>query len=605
MFAQANSEHCRHKIFNAELRHRRRAAAAVAVPDDPQQHRGEPRRRALRVQRQRRGDRRAASRRASSPTRTRGVYGATREPVHILMKVETHNHPTAISPFPGAATGSGGEIRDEGATGRGGQAEGRARPASRVSNLRLPGALRPWEATTTASPTRIASRARHHARGAARRRRLQQRVRAPEPVPATSAPSSSRSPGPAGREVRGYHKPIMLAGGFGNIRARARARRREIPPGAPIVVLGGPGDADRARRRRGVVDGVGRLARGSRFRLRAAGQRRDAAALPGGHRPLLGARRREPDRLDPRRGRGRALERAARARERQRARRDASSCARSRATSRACRRSRSGATRRRSATCSRSRPSRLARVRGAVPRASAVRTPCVGHATADGALVARRRALRRAPIDHAAGGAARQAAQDDRAAPSSGASAPRALRSLARSTLREAARRVLRLPTVADKTFLITIGDRTVGGMVARDQMVGPVAGAGRRRRRHRRPAFDGFTGEAMAMGERAPARAARRGGLGAHGGRPRRSPTSRRRRSRASSDVKLSANWMAAAGHPGEDARLYDAVRAVGAELCPALGIAIPVGKDSMSMRTVWEDGGERAPSRRRCRSS
>jgi phosphoribosylformylglycinamidine synthase len=159
--------------------------------------------------------------------------------------------------------------------------------------------------------------------------------------------------------------------------------------------------------------------------------------------------------------------------------------------------------------------------------------------------------------------------------------------------LGEAVARVLRFPAVADKSFLITIGDRTVTGLVCRDQMVGPwqvpvsdVAVT--------TTSFDVYTGEAMAMGERAPlavlnAPASGRMAVGealtniaaAH--------------IEKIGDVKLSANWMAAAGHPGEDARLYDTVRAVGMELCPALGVAIPVGKDSLSMKTVWEEGGER----------
>jgi phosphoribosylformylglycinamidine synthase len=155
----------------------------------------------------------------------------------------------------------------------------------------------------------------------------------------------------------------------------------------------------------------------------------------------------------------------------------------------------------------------------------------------------------------------------------------------------EATLRVLRLPTVADKTFLVTIGDRSVGGLVVRDQMVGPhqvpVADAA-----VTATSFEDFTGEAMAIGERPPialidAAASARMAVGEALTNIASAPIARL------SDVKLSANWMAAAGHPGEDARLYDAVRAVGADLCPALGIAIPVGKDSMSMRTVWEEQG------------
>ena len=520
------------------------------------------------------------------PIRRRGVYGATREPVHILMKVETHNHPTAISPFPGAATGSGGEIRDEGATGRGGKPEG---GADRLLGVEPAPARRACGRGRSdhGKPDRIACALDIMIDGPLGGAAFNNEFGRPN-LCGYFRTFELEVDGPGGREVRGYHKPIMIAGGFGNVRAE-HVQKGEIPPGAPIVVLGGPGDADRPRRRRGVVGGVGRLARGSRLRLGAARQRRDAAALPGGDRSLLGARRRQPDPLDPRRRRRRAVERAARAGARQPAAARASSCARSRATSRACRRSRSGATRRRSATCWRIAPERLARVRGAVrARALPVRRgrpapPTTASWSVDDALL-RRQARSTCRSQVLLG----KPPQDDPRRRRACAPRRRAVRDRRRSTLREAAPRVLRLPTVADKTFLITIGDRTVGGLVARDQMVGPwqvpVADAA-----VTATGFDVTTGEAMAMGERTPVALLDAAASARHGGGRGDHQHRLARQSRASPTSSCRPTGWRAAGHPGEDARLYDAVRAVGVELCPALGIAIPVGKDSMSMRTAW----------------
>ena len=233
------------------------------------------------------------------------------------MKVETHNHPTAISPFPGAATGSGGEIRDEGATGRG------ARPKAgltgfSVSNLRLPGAVRPWE-KDHGKPERIASA-------------LEIMIEAP--LGGAAFNNEFGRPNLAGyfrtfeleverdgqRRVYGYHKPIMVAGGVGNVRS-ADVQKTDIPAGAALIVLGGPamliglGGGAASSLASGVFAG------GSRFRVRATRQRRDAAPLPGSDRSLRRARRRQSDPLDPRRRRGRHLERAARAGARQRPRR--------------------------------------------------------------------------------------------------------------------------------------------------------------------------------------------------------------------------------------------------------------------------------------------
>ena len=233
MFAQANSEHCRHKIFNADW-----SSTASAQPQSlfamiRHTHAASPRRHGRRLRRQRGGDRRRDACAASIRMRT-GRYAAHAEPTHILMKVETHNHPTAIAPFPGAATGSGGEIRDEGATGRG------AKPKAgltgfTVSHLRLPGLPQPWEKPTTASPSRIASALDIMLEG---------------PIGGASFNNEFGRPNLLGYfrtfeqevdgEVRGYHKPIMIAGGVGNIRADHTAKRA-LPDGALLVHLGGPG----------------------------------------------------------------------------------------------------------------------------------------------------------------------------------------------------------------------------------------------------------------------------------------------------------------------------------------------------------------------------
>ena len=414
MFAQANSEHCRHKIFNAEF---------VVDGERQPQSLFQMIRRSTEAspggvlsayKRQRRRDRRARRAAASSPIRRPASTARTREPMHILMKVETHNHPTAISPFPGAATGSGGEIRDEGATGRGAQPEG---GADRLHGLEPAHARRARArgSATTASPTRIASALDIMIDGPLGGAAFNNEFGRPQPgglLPHLRARGRADRPGGA---VRGYHKPIMLAGGLGNVRAE-HVQKGDDPGGRGARRARRAGDADRPRRRRGVVARVGRVARGPRFRLGAARQRRDAAALPGGDRSLLGARRRQPDPVDPRRRRRRPVERAARAGARQPAAARASSCARSRPTSPACRRSSSGATRRRSATCWRSPPSGWPTFAALCARE---RCPyaVVGRATDDGRLAGRRRACSATrPIDLPLERAARQAAADDRGA---------------------------------------------------------------------------------------------------------------------------------------------------------------------------------------------
>ena len=583
MFAQANSEHCRHKIFNAEIvldGERQPMSLFQMIRNSTEQSPTG----VLSAYHDNAAVIAGSTAGRFAPDPATGVYAASVEPAHIQIKVETHNHPTAISPFPGAATGSGGEIRDEGATGRG------ARPkvgltGFSVSNLRLPDAVRPWE-RDFGKPSRIASALDIMIEAPLGGAAFNNEFGRPN-VCGTFRTYELEVDGPNGREVRGYHKPIMLAGGLGNIRA-SQVEKGKIPPGAPLVVLGGPAmliglgggaassmasgaseenldfasvqrdNPEMQRRCQEVIDrcvalgdaspiisihdvGAGGLSnalpelvndsgRGARFALR------DIPSDEPGLSPLelwcneaqeryvLGI---APDRL---------------------------------ATF--------------EALCARER----------CPRA------VVGHATDDGRLVLDDALLGDRPIDLPLsvllGKPPRTVLKANRLA---GRQKPF---STAAVDLAEAARRVLRLPTVADKSFLITIGDRTVGGMVSRDQMVGPwqvpVADAA-----VTTTGFDVTTGEAMAMGERAPvalldAAASARLAIGEAITNIASAPIARL------SDVKLSANWMAASGHPGEDARLHDAVRAAGVELCPALGIAIPVGKDSMSMKTTWTDGGQ-----------
>ena len=582
MFAQANSEHCRHKIFNAswvidgkprdETLFGMIRASHRATPDG-----------VLSAYRDNAAVLSGQDVKRFFPDPATGVYASHAETAHIQIKVETHNHPTAISPFPGAATGSGGEIRDEGATGRGAKPKAGLCGFS-VSNLRIPGFEQPWE-TDHGKPARIASALEIMIDGPLGAAAFNNEFGRPnlcgyfrtyeEAVPCTH-----------GLELRGYHKPIMIAGGYGNIR-EAHVHKRDIPPGAPIVVLGGPamliglgggaassvssgasaqaldfasvqrGNPEMQRRCQEVIDrcwaqgdanpilsihdvGAGGLsnalpelvndsARGGRFELRAVPNDEPGMSPmqvwcnESQERYVLAV---DPERIEEFK-----------------------------------------------ALCERER----------CPYA------VLGEATAEQDLVLGDGYFDNTPIDMPL--------------PLLLGKPPKMLRDAHHRTftkpplrfddnLRAAVYRVLRLPAVASKSFLITIGDRSVTGQVARDQMVGPwqvpvadvaVTCAD----------YEGYAGEAMAMGERAPIALADPAASGRMAVGEALTNIAAARIGRLS-DVRLSANWMAAAGHPGEDAALFDTVKAVGEELCPRLGLAIPVGKDSMSLKTVWQAAGQ-----------
>jgi phosphoribosylformylglycinamidine synthase len=585
MFAQANSEHCRHKIFNAEqiidgqkqprslfsmiknTYEQSPAGVLSAYKDNASVIEGE-----------------AEAGRFYPDPDTR-VYSANKEPIHILMKVETHNHPTAISPFPGAATGSGGEIRDEGATGRGAKPKAGLTGFS-VSNLRLPGALRPWEGEA-AKPSRIASALDIMLDGPLGGAAFNNEFGRPNLLGYFRS-FELQAAGPGGRETRGYHKPIMIAGGLGNIRAQ-HVEKDRIAAGAPLVVLGGPAmriglgggaassmasgasteDLDFAsvqrdnpemeRRCQEVIDRCWQLGANNPIAaIHDVGAGGLSNALPElVHESERGARielrkvpNDEPGMSPLEIWCNEAQERYVLGLHPERLEAFAALCARERC-----------------------------------PYA------VVGQASDDGRLVVSDQRFGDNPVDMPLSvllGKPPKLTRDV----ARGSFEPEVFDS-SKLQLTEAVERLLRLPTVADKTFLISIGDRTVGGMSVRDQMVGrfqvPVADAA-----VTASAYDTYTGEAMAMGERTPiallsAAASARMAVGEAITNIASAPIA------AISRIKLSANWMAAASHPGEDARLFEAVRAIGMELCPALGISIPVGKDSLSMRTVWEEGGQR----------
>jgi phosphoribosylformylglycinamidine synthase len=583
MFAQANSEHCRHKIFNAEW-------IVDGVPSNKSlfgmirnTHARNPRG-VLSAYR----DNAAViegwhGRRWFAPPGG-GAYGAADEPIDILMKVETHNHPTAISPFPGAATGSGGEIRDEGATGRGAKPKAGLVGFS-VSNLRIPGAVRPWE-QDLGKPDRIASALAIMLEGPVGAAAFNNEFGRPNILGyfrtfEQRVESDGRSP------LRGYHKPIMIAGGLGNIR-RQHVEKAEIVPGAKIVVLGGP--AMLIGLGGGAASSVGAGAssadldfasvqRGNPEIQRRAQEVIDACWSLGQDNPILlihdvgagGLSNAVPESVHQGNSGGRVDLRKVLSDEPGMSPLEI--------------------------WCNEAQERYVLIV--AAPQLAAFGALCerercpfavIGEVTADGRLHVDDPLFGNAPVDMPLAtllGKAPRMTRDVRRLPGAGDDFD-----VGSIDLREAALRLMRLPAIADKTFLVTIGDRSVGGMISRDPLVGPwqvpvsdVAVT----------VSDYFSnhGEAMAMGERTPLAlldAAASGRMAVCEAVTNIAAADIAR----IEDIRLSANWMAACGEPGEDADLFDTVRAVGMEICPELGIAIPVGKDSLSMKSAWHEGGE-----------
>ncbi|HVC31808.1 MAG TPA: phosphoribosylformylglycinamidine synthase, partial [Steroidobacteraceae bacterium] len=582
MFAQANSEHCRHKIFNARWvidgREREESLFAMIRHTHARSPEG-----VLSAYRDNAAVIEGAEGLRYFPEPRTGAYGESREWVDILMKVETHNHPTAISPFPGAATGSGGEIRDEGATGRG------ARPKAgltgfSVSNLRIPGYERPWERPPS-NPARIASALEIMLEGPIGAASFNNEFGRPA-ICGYFRTFELAAPGDRPGRVRGYHKPIMLAGGLGNIR-RAHVEKSDVPVGARLMVLGGP--AMLIGLGGGAASSVGSGAssadldfasvqRGNAEIQRRAQETIDGCWALGESNPILlihdvGAG-----------GLSNAVPEAV-----------AHSQRGARVDLRAIPSAEPGMSPL-ELWCNEAQERYVVIVGPeslATFAAIAVRERCpyavIGEIDGTGRLTVADPLLGGEPVDmplQVLLGKTPRMVRDVRSA----ALQPRPL-DLNRIELHEAVCRVLRLPAVADKTFLITIGDRTVSGMVSRDPLVGPW----------QVPVSDvavtvadyrGHAGEAMAIGERTPvavldAPASGRLAVGEAITNILAADVPSLRR------IRLSANWMAACGEAGEDAALYETVQAVGKELCPALGIAIPVGKDSLSMRTSWEEGG------------
>ena len=577
MFAQANSEHCRHKIFNASwtLDGAAQEHSLFDMIRNTYREHGE-------------GVLSAYSDNAAVICGSRGgrffpdpgtkEYGYTEEPVHLLMKVETHNHPTAIAPYAGAGTGSGGEIRDEGAVGRGSKPKVGLVGFS-VSNLHIPKHSQVWE-RDYGKPERIVSALDIMLEG---------------PIGGAAFNNEFGRPNLCGYfrvfemdfegQRRGYHKPIMIAGGYGNIREE-HIDKPSFQPGAHLVVLGGPAmliglgggaassmtsgssleDLDFAsvqrqnpeieRRCQEVIDQCWQRGSGNPIAfIHDVGAGGLSNALPelvkdggtGGQFELRRVPNDEPGMSPLEIWCNEAQERYVLA----------------------------------IAPCD-------LHVFEAICERERCPFAVVGSATNEKRIQLDDDHFGDSPVNLPMSVLFGKPPKMHRTAKTTvGTAVPL---ELVDRNLERCLGSVLRHPTVASKKFLITIGDRSVGGMVARDQMVGPwqvpTADCA-----VTTVTYDSYVGEAMSMGERTPLAllnapasgrmaigeaitniaAARIGRLG---------------------DVRLSANWMCAAGDTGEEAKLYRTVEAVGMQLCPALGISVPVGKDSMSMRTSWRDG-------------
>ena len=581
MFAQANSEHCRHKIFNAswnidgadtnshlfgmirETHQAQPAGTLVAYDDNAAVIEGSK-----------------GGRFMADPAT--GVYLSTAESINIQIKVETHNHPTAISPFPGAATGSGGEIRDEGATGNGAKPKAGLCGFS-VSNLRIPGFTHEWE-QHPGKPEHIASAFEIMQQG---------------PIGAAAFNNEFGRPNlcgyfrtwesllttTEGDQWRGYHKPIMIAGGMGNIRP-GNTYKRTVPAGSAIVVLGGPamliglgggaasslasGQSDSALDYASVQRGNPEMQRRCQEVLNLCIAMGDESPILSMHDVGAGGLSNALPELVHDAGRGASFEL-----------RDILVDEKGMSPM--------------EIWCNESQERYVLAID--INKLTTLEKMCerercpysvVGHATDDDHLQVTDNVLGKPAVDMSLQTLLGKPPKMERkTVRKSGSHVPLALNEV---NVKEAFVKVLQAPSVAAKNFLITIGDRSVGGLVHRDQMVGP----------HQIPVadcavtlsdFTGYSGEAMAMGERSPIALI--------------SPEASGRMAIAEAltnlagvafgdikNIKLSANWMAAASV--DDAALYDTVAAVTREFCIPLGLSIPVGKDSLSMQTQWQQNNE-----------
>jgi phosphoribosylformylglycinamidine synthase len=583
MFAQANSEHCRHKIFNADwtidgeqqpkslfkmIKNTFEVSTDFvhsAYKDNAAVMEGWKAGRFY-------------------PNAKTQAYDYHHQDIDILMKVETHNHPTAISPFAGAATGSGGEIRDEGATGRGSKPKA-GLVGFTVSNLNIPSLAQPWE-VAYGKPERIVTALDIMLEGPLGGAAFNNEFGRPN-ILGYFRTFEQTVDSFNGVEVRGYHKPIMLAGGLGNIK-KDHIQKGEITVGAKLIALGGPAmniglgggaassvasgesnaeldfasvqreNPEMERRCQEVIDKCWQLGDENPIQfIHDVGAGGLSNAFPelvndaerGGVFELRNVPNDEPG-MSP-------LE----------------------------------------IWCNESQeryvmsvaPENLA-VFEAICLRERAPFAVVGEATREQHLTLSDKKFGNKPIDMPLDVLLGKPPKMSKDVVSSTAKGD--VFETSSLNIQDAVKRVLQLPTVADKTFLITIGDRSVTGMVSRDQMVGPwqvpvsdVAVT--------TTAFDTYRGEAMSLGERTPV------ALLNHAASARLAVAESLTNIAGTNigdikRIKLSANWMSAANHPGEDAGLYAAVKAIGEELCPELGLTIPVGKDSMSMKTAWQENGE-----------
>ncbi|WP_262966403.1 phosphoribosylformylglycinamidine synthase [Methylobacter psychrophilus] len=583
MFAQANSEHCRHKIFNADwtIDGVEQAQSLFAMIRNTADKNPEGILSAYHDNASVAVGSKAAVFIRNALT---GEYGYIEEDVHLLMKVETHNHPTAISPFPGAATGSGGEIRDEGATGRGSATKAGLTGFS-VSHLKIPGFIQPWE-QDNGKPERIASALAIMLEGPLGGAAFNNEFGRPN-IAGYFRSFEQPAPGSNGHEFKGYHKPIMIAGGMGNIRPML-VDKHPIPAGSLIIILGGPamliGLGGGAASSQASGAGCENLDFASVQRENPEMERRCQEVINhcnsmGNDTPIIsihdigagGLSNAVPEIIhDCERGGQFEL-------------RNVHNADKGMSPMQIW--------------CNEAQERYVVAIKPeSLPLFSAFceREHClhavIGTATEQEHLLLNDALLGDKPVDIPMsilfGKPPKLHRNAQHIKP-----ATKAL-NFSDVTLQAAVERVLSFPAVADKSFLIHIGDRSVTGLVARDQMVGPwqvpvadvaVTASG----------FYALTGEAMAMGERSPiavidAPASGRMAIGEA------ITNLAAARIESLNKIKISANWMAAAGFQGEDAALFDTVKTVGMELCPALGIAIPVGKDSLSMKTVWKDNSD-----------